>query len=472
MIFTVQHDKNEHLYQTYIMKKAVSRLHKMKYAQVFTAFGITCIVLVTSVPEKPSMIQNAHQKSTYHHYALNQQKSRIVDELMLSSRGNMLTGGHSSGSSTFETDDSSQFISDIDFRDDSKESSLDLTTTDDDDDSVVVSKEFTCLNSGKKKLNKNDLLQIPCSLLLNIDDTRSDILESQIPPSSSSNWLISTTSASSSSNKLSTPLTTYLDTGAQVTIITYQAAKKAGLTHLIDTRYAGHAVGVAGVSCHILGRIPANTVSFIFDVGNNGRLIRMDKSPAITVLENQIAAGEESEDMEMLLGLDVLEEWQAAICLRDRTLTVRSSGRRKYNKNGSLNKSKDKESVVIPFVSVRKSFASRDSFTDKAIPFTRSKVHQREQHNKTHKSSFHHGKGKMNVDSFELQTRTQLDRLDRNLPRALEQNKINVNNADDDRLKQNHEVKSSDAFVDELNDDSEGCYLQSDECSDCNLSGL
>jgi len=88
------------------MKKVVSRLHyMMKYAQVFTAFGITCIVLVTSVPENLSMIQNTHQKSTHHDYALNQQKSIAF---MLSSRGNMLTGGHSSGSSTFETDDSSQ----------------------------------------------------------------------------------------------------------------------------------------------------------------------------------------------------------------------------------------------------------------------------------------------------------------------------------------------------------------------------
>ena len=128
------------------------------------------------------------------------------------------------------------------------------------------------------------------------------------------------------------PISTFLDTGAQVTIMTLSAAKRAGIAHLIDTRYAGQATGVAGVSCRVLGRVPANTVSFTLGYDNDV----VDKSPAITVLEGGIMGG---DTIDMLLGLDVLEDWQAMVCLRDRTLTVRSGCRRSHNKR-----------YVIPFV--------------------------------------------------------------------------------------------------------------------------
>jgi hypothetical protein len=117
------------------------------------------------------------------------------------------------------------------------------------------------------------------------------------------------------------PISTFVDTGAQVTVMTYDAAKRAGIAHLIDTRYAGHASGVAGVSCRVLGRIPANSVSFL--LGNGDELV--DSSPAIAVLEDRIMQG---ETVDMLLGLDVLEEWQAMVCLRDRTLTIRNGCRK------------------------------------------------------------------------------------------------------------------------------------------------
>jgi hypothetical protein len=127
------------------------------------------------------------------------------------------------------------------------------------------------------------------------------------------------------------PVATFLDTGAEVTVMTYEAAKRAGIAHLIDTRYRGHASGVAGVSCRVLGRIPANSVSFII---NDEDVI--DASPAITILEDRIMQG---HTVDILLGLDVLEEWQALICLRDKTLTVRN-GCRKV----------DERDIVIPFV--------------------------------------------------------------------------------------------------------------------------
>ena len=134
-------------------------------------------------------------------------------------------------------------------------------------------------------------------------------------------------------------LTTFIDTGAQVTVMTFTAAKRAGLAHLIDTRYAGRACGVAGVSCRVLGRIPANSVSFI--MGEEEHVI--DKSPAITVIEDGIIDGENHQKVDILLGLDVLQDWQAMICLRDRTLTLRDCSRW-----GIYNSEAD--DVVIPFV--------------------------------------------------------------------------------------------------------------------------
>ena len=58
-----------------------------------------------------------------------------------------------------------------------------------------------------------------------------------------------------------TPMAAFVDTGAQVTIISASAAKRAGIYHLMDRRYAGRATGVG--QCKILGRIPARHVYFL-----------------------------------------------------------------------------------------------------------------------------------------------------------------------------------------------------------------
>ena len=42
----------------------------------------------------------------------------------------------------------------------------------------------------------------------------------------------------------STSLSAYVDTGAQVTVLSLEAARRAGLLHLLDRRYAGRATGV------------------------------------------------------------------------------------------------------------------------------------------------------------------------------------------------------------------------------------
>ncbi len=167
-------------------------------------------------------------------------------------------------------------------------------------------------SSGTNSNCSNNLLRIPLSLVLQHD---------------------------SSSGK-TTEMKTLLDTGAQVTIMTFQAAKRAGIAHLIDTRYAGHASGVAGVSCRVLGRIPARTVAFMID-GEDGNPHAIDNTPAITILEDKILGGGNHNGIDMLIGLDVLEEWKATLCLSGRTLTVR-------NVNAG-----SRQSIVIPLLSKR-----------------------------------------------------------------------------------------------------------------------
>jgi len=158
-------------------------------------------------------------------------------------------------------------------------------------------------------------------------------------------------------------MATYVDTGAQVTIISASAAKRAGIYHLIDRRYAGRATGVG--QCRILGRIPARHVYFLLgegrcdeegveqdydedwaeegyprggnqeDVSNNGRGVQMD-GPALTVLEGTVTQG-----VDILLGLDVLQDWDAEIRMgKKKSITVHKRG------NGSSG-----SGVVIPFVS-------------------------------------------------------------------------------------------------------------------------
>eukprot|EP00985_Skeletonema_marinoi_P001131 scaffold459_cov78-Skeletonema_marinoi.AAC.1 len=90
------------------------------------------------------------------------------------------------------------------------------------------------------------LLRVPCSLRLN--------------SSENTNHYHSHSTTNSNNNK-STPIAAYVDTGAQVTVISAAAARKVGILHLMDRRYAGRATGVG--QCRILGRIPAGCVHFM-----------------------------------------------------------------------------------------------------------------------------------------------------------------------------------------------------------------
>lgn len=95
------------------------------------------------------------------------------------------------------------------------------------------------------------------------------------------------------------PVQAFVDSGAQSTIMTKQTAKLCGIDHLIDTRFAGQAVGVGtGI---ILGRI---------------HLAQMKINKAffpitITVMEKMSS----NNDMKFLLGLDNLKRFTCSIDL-------------------------------------------------------------------------------------------------------------------------------------------------------------
>lgn len=183
-----------------------------------------------------------------------------------------------------------------------------------------------------------------------------------------------------------TPMAAYVDTGAQVTIISASAAKRAGIYHLMDRRYAGRATGVG--HCKVLGRIPARHVYFILgescnddeedyeeeeddywsdnDYGGDYRggggdefhqgedddesssnMVQMD-GPALTVLEGTVTQG-----VDVLLGLDVLQDWEAEIRMgpKKKSITVK-----KRRGSGS--------SVVIPFASAASSGNRRSRYPE------------------------------------------------------------------------------------------------------------
>jgi len=113
-------------------------------------------------------------------------------------------------------------------------------------------------------------------------------------------------------------LRAFVDTGAEVTVLSAEAAQRAGLLHLLDRRYAGRATGVG--TCRVLGRLPAGCATLVLgeETEGSGRegTITMP-CPQLTVLE-----GTGTEGVDLLIGLDVLDEYGASISLRGGTLTM------------------------------------------------------------------------------------------------------------------------------------------------------
>lgn len=92
------------------------------------------------------------------------------------------------------------------------------------------------------------------------------------------------------------PISAFVDTGAQATVMSERCAQRCGLLGRINTRHAGRAVGVG--SARILGRIHNVTL----------RIGSLKIKFEINVLQNA--------DMDLLIGLDVLRSYKCAIDLQ------------------------------------------------------------------------------------------------------------------------------------------------------------
>ena len=187
-----------------------------------------------------------------------------------------------------------------------------------------------------------------------------------------------------------TPMAAFVDTGAQVTIISASAAKRAGIYHLMDRRYAGRATGVG--QCKILGRIPARHVYFLLGEeredqyyhdddelsvsSNRNGMIQMD-GPALTVIEGTVTQG-----VDILLGLDVLQDWDAEIRMGPRkSITV---NKRRGSADGGG------RTVVIPFASSSAANSYRQRHTPRRRDDGSSRHHRRNHHHKPPRTTSHY----------------------------------------------------------------------------------
>jgi hypothetical protein len=140
-------------------------------------------------------------------------------------------------------------------------------------------------------LQSKPLLQIPCSLQLVPEQKR-------------------------------TPISTFVDTGAQVSVLSVEAAARAGVLQMMDRRYAGHAQGVG--QCRVLGRLPAGVL--LLHMHGEGPM----EAPAITILEHT------NDGVDLLLGLDFLRDRGAILNLRTEEMTIQLPGNDKVKKEVSV----------------------------------------------------------------------------------------------------------------------------------------
>lgn len=104
------------------------------------------------------------------------------------------------------------------------------------------------------------------------------------------------------------PLKAFVDSGAQMTIMSVACAERCNITRLVDRRFQGLAVGVG--SQKILGRVHM----YALEVGG------VHLPTSFSILENQ--------PMDMLLGLDMLRRHQCVIDLRENVLVIGTTGTR------------------------------------------------------------------------------------------------------------------------------------------------
>ena len=100
------------------------------------------------------------------------------------------------------------------------------------------------------------------------------------------------------------PIQAFVDSGAQSTIISQNCAERCGIMNLMDTRYAGMAVGVG--SSRILGRIHMSNL----EIGE-------------TVIPCSFTVLEDNK-VDLLLGLDNLKRHQCCIDLVSHQLHIKN----------------------------------------------------------------------------------------------------------------------------------------------------
>jgi hypothetical protein len=98
----------------------------------------------------------------------------------------------------------------------------------------------------------------------------------------------------------------FVDSGAQMTIMSQRCASKCGLLRLMDTKFSGIAKGVG--TSKILGRVHMADL----------RVAGVNLPCTFTILEQ--------DDMDFLLGLDMLKRFQACIDLNKKKLTLSAGG--------------------------------------------------------------------------------------------------------------------------------------------------
>jgi hypothetical protein len=145
-------------------------------------------------------------------------------------------------------------------------------------------------------------------------------------------------------------LETIVDTGAQVTVMTLEAVRKCRLLHLVDRRYAGHATGVGKV--RVLGKLPAHTLHLLLGHRRSHLQDTNDPPQYATLSTGSIVVIESTgtPHMDLLIGLDLLDEWHATIRLgtSSPSLTILRPNQQ------------DKEEITIPFLPSQSHRKTRD----------------------------------------------------------------------------------------------------------------